>query len=116
MNPQIRVEVRQNRIPKVTREMETQIVELIDKAAFDISAHAKTKVPVDTGALKNSIAVTPGEDRFSRYVIAPKFYAPYVEFGTRKMAPRPYLGPAVATVQPVLISALRQLGLRVGKK
>lgn len=46
----------------------------------------------DTGRLRNSIThVTDGE---YVYIGTNVEYAPYVEFGTSKMAPRPYLKPA----------------------
>ena len=37
----------------------TMIETLVDKAAYDIEAGAKINAPVDTGALRSSINVTP---------------------------------------------------------
>ena len=56
--------------------------------AFDIC-------PVDTGRLQNSIThvVAPGEKAV--YVGTNVEYAPYVELGTRRQDPQPYLKPAV---------------------
>ena len=56
--------------------------------------HAKAKVPVDTGTLKSSIAVGSVTDT-EAVLVASTDYAAYVEFGTRRMAARPYMRPAV---------------------
>jgi HK97 gp10 family phage protein len=56
--------------------------------------YAKAKVPVDTGNLKNAIAVGSVSDT-QAVLVASTNYAAYVEFGTRRMAARPYMRPAV---------------------
>lgn len=56
--------------------------------------YAKALCPVDTSNLRNSIA--NDDDGESTVVIGTNVeYAPYVEYGTSKMAERPYLRPAV---------------------
>lgn len=68
----------------------------IGKTAADITADAKSYVPVDTGNLKNSI----GYDTFNTggemgAEIGPTAgYGMHVEMGTSRMAPQPYLAPA----------------------
>ena len=37
----------------------TAVEAVVDKAAFDVEAGAKMRAPVDTGALRSSIHVTP---------------------------------------------------------
>lgn len=54
----------------------------IEASAFDIRNEAVTTVPVDTGILKGSIKVVPGEHRFHKIIEAGAHYAPYIEFGT----------------------------------
>jgi len=54
----------------------------IEASAFDIRSQAVTTVPVDTGILKGSIKVVPGEHRFHKIIEAGAHYAPYIEFGT----------------------------------
>jgi hypothetical protein len=84
--------------------------------ASKIGAQGKGSCPVDEGRLRNSIMwktadkeggfndqsgdlasekinVVPKE--YEAYVGTRVRYAPYVEFGTRQMAPQPYLRPAI---------------------
>lgn len=72
-----------------------------------VQTRAQTLVPVDTGNLKTGIKIQK-TDPYSWAVSASsmegddpkgvgkneKEYAGYVEFGTRKMGPRPYMRPA----------------------
>lgn len=81
-----------------------------------VATQAKLLAPVDKGALRNSIHwKTPeneggfndssGEKATRKVSLEPKknggfvgsglFYAPYIEFGTRRMKAQPYLIPAV---------------------
>lgn len=55
-------------------------------------AYAKQACPVDTGRLRNSISHDADEE--AAYIGTNVEYAPYVELGTSRMAPRPYLRPA----------------------
>lgn len=85
--------------------------------AIEITANAKALAPVDEGQLRNSIQYLvsdgrkgglndgPGKkaDEMSTQlksgeaaVMASADYSIYVELGTRKMAPQPYIRPAVA--------------------
>jgi len=83
--------------------------ELSSKTTLDLAeaivAKAKEKVPVRTGALKESIRVEHGESGSavlgSAHVVAggeKVVYATYVEMGTRKMAAQPYLRPSAEEV------------------
>lgn len=59
-----------------------------------VEAYAKMVVPVDTGALKNSIMVD--EVTPTQATIAPHTeYAAAVEFGTSRQAAQPYMRPAI---------------------
>lgn len=55
--------------------------------------YAKLRTPVDTGRLRSSVSHAVSGD--SAYIGTNVEYAPYVEMGTVKMAPRPYIKPAV---------------------
>ncbi len=85
-------------------EINGKIDEAFKKAAFDIEAKAKEKAPVDTGALMNAIAAEgEGHDWI---VVSPAEYSIYQELGTRFMAARPFLVPALEEVAPSLRFAL----------
>ena len=74
-----------------------------------ITATAKSLAPVDTARLKNSIQYKTSEQsgcgegvlnvfpkKGEGYVGSNVKYAIYLEFGTRKMKPQPFLRPAIA--------------------
>lgn len=69
----------------------------LEKIGLSAEGYAKREITkqkaVDTGRLRNSISHdTDGKDV---YIGSNVEYAPYVEMGTKKMAARPYLKPAV---------------------
>lgn len=97
-----------NRLPELRGQLRQRASQVVRKAAFDIEARAKQVVPVRTGNLKNSIQTTMESD-LTAVVGTAVEYAPYVELGTRKMAPRPYLGPAAEAVRPSFEAAMRSL-------
>lgn len=80
----------------------------LDLSSKRIERMAKTKAPVDTGALKNTI-FSAQAGSLTYKVTAPQHYAIYVEKGTRKMRAQPYLKPALDAERPKLISNLRKL-------
>lgn len=84
----------------------------VRKTALDIQADAQAIVPVDTGNLKSSIGVdVAGDGRFGvvEAEIGPTAsYGAYVEYGTSRMAPQPYMGPAFDRRAPDLERTLGQ--------
>lgn len=85
---------------------------VVKKSAKDVERIAKAFVPVDTGALKNSISSAVGAGfGVMHATIGPTMeYAPYVEYGTRRMAQRAFMGPALDRVSPGFVSAMEQVG------
>lgn len=71
---------------------------VVRKTAADIERDAKVFAPVDTGNLRNSIGVDLHGDGRSPAIsaeIGPTAnYGAFVEFGTSRMAPQAYMGPA----------------------
>lgn len=88
---------------------------VVQKATADIKRDAQIAAPVDTGTLRNSIgyrttisaAATEGE------VGPTASYGAYVEDGTSRMAPQPYMGPAFDRNAPLFIAAMEALGAEV---
>lgn len=82
--------------------------QVVSKTAFDIEAHAKILVPVDTGFLKSSIQVRRISDLESLVTVGAE-YGIYVELGTRFQAAQPYLAPAVTASRHAFESAMNQV-------
>jgi|SRR6185295_18409051 len=85
----------------------------IRKTASDIEGTAKTLAPVDTGNLRNSIGISYGGDQILvlQAEIGPTAdYGAFVEFGTSRMAPQAYMGPALDRHSHELDTALASLG------
>lgn len=92
---------------KLSPELKRKISQQVAKSALNIQKGAKERCPVDTGALRNSITV----DFYGQMSaeIAPHMpYAPYVEFGTRKMKAQPYLFPAFEEERPKYEAGLKK--------
>jgi HK97 gp10 family phage protein len=71
------------------------------RKAVTVEGAAKRLCPVDTGRLRASISHRLGEDAESLFadVGTAVEYAPHVEFGTERMAARPYLRPALDAIR-----------------
>lgn len=97
----ITVEFRSNLdIEKAFAVIRSKILRALREAAVTGYAEALHRVPVRTGLLKSSITLSPST---FQYVISAgwptkekgkPYYAPFVEWGTRRMAPRPFMRPA----------------------
>jgi len=110
-------------------------------AAKSIADDAKTRVPVRTGLLRKSIGVVKAKKRNTPeghtifYVLPRKkvrwsktvsvggrrgkmkvtqwaFYAHFVEFGTKKMKPIPYMGPAYKASARSSVEAFKRYASR----
>jgi HK97 gp10 family phage protein len=84
-----------NRIPQLIAAVEansrTRVVEHANKIASD----ARARAPVQTGFLRSSIhveSVTAGKEA---QIVVGADYGRFVEYGTYKMAARPFLIPAL---------------------
>jgi HK97 gp10 family phage protein len=86
--------------------MRSNIEEILCAGAQRVCESAKEQCPVDTGALRNSIKTVSSEGRAQ--VRADADYAAYVEFGTSKMAPQPYLVPALIENSASVLEAMAQ--------
>lgn len=83
---------------------------VVSKVAHEIEATGKELCPVDTGATRNSIYTSV---EGANAAIGPTTsYAPYVEFGTSRMAPEAFMGPALDRHGHELVDGLSQLAGR----
>ena len=115
------IQVKFNHIPNLTDSMRANAIEAVAKAAFDIEAHAKTLVPVDTGTLKNSIQRTIDDGGLAATIpagdgstppgstTASAEYGLYVEYGTKYSRAQPFMRPAAEKVRPAFIEVMRRV-------
>ena len=87
-----------------------KLVDALNKAGADTQADAKTLAPVDTGNLRATITRTPASGVLpSTEVGAEANYGIFVEMGTSRMAPQPYLAPAADRHSEALVQAVQQI-------
>lgn len=88
------------------------VVTATAKATIDTASGARELAPVDTGNLRASITTETGADGTAIYgqVEAGANYAAYVEHGTSRMAPQPYMSPSFEKNSAKWLEALAQLG------
>ena len=102
------------------RQLEDKYVKAVEIAARHVETKAKSKVPVDTGATKNSINARPAEavgvfGAVTAWRVGPTTeYAPFLEYGTVHMKARPFLIPALESEAPRLQEAIRQINNELG--
>lgn len=89
------------------RSLEPRAQQILNKATFDVEAGAKTRAPVRTGFMKNSIRSVIG--RLKNYVVVGAEYGIHVEFGTRRQRAQPFLIPALEAVRPKFLAAWKKL-------
>ena len=111
---QMDVEVRVELDPR-WRQLEDKYAKAVEIAARHVETKAKNKVPVDTGATKNSINSNPASatglfGTVPAWRVGPTTeYAPFLEFGTVYMKERPFLIPALESESPKLMEAIKQI-------
>jgi len=100
------------------------LAEALDEIAEKIRDDAKSFVPVDTGALRKSIRVEKKGKLEVRVaaggggVINPRTgrevdYAGYVEFGTSRASPQPYMQPALEKNRDEILRVVKEKVLEV---
>lgn len=88
------VEVRADNREAIANAIDRALVAALEEVGLVAEGYAKRACPVDTGRLRNSI--TNIVDEGTRHVVIGTNveYAPYVELGTRRQKPQPFLKPA----------------------
>jgi HK97 gp10 family phage protein len=97
-----------SRIPQLTGDLRKRASALVRKTALDVERRAKILAPVDTGTLQRSIQTAFDSD-LSAVVFVGASYGIHLEFGTRRMSPRPFLGPAFEETAPEFAAGLKEL-------
>lgn len=93
---------------KASAHTVTAAAKVVRKTALDIERDAKALVPVDTGNLMNSITTTR-TGVLSAEIGPTANYGSFVEWGTARMAPQPYMGPATDRNEQPFIRAVEDL-------
>ena len=92
----------------ILKALGSALEKALEELGFEAEKNAKIEITravydtpergyIRTGNLRNSIS--HDHDGSSAYVGTNVEYAPYVELGTSRMRPRPYLKPAIETYQ-----------------
>jgi HK97 gp10 family phage protein len=90
---------------------------VLRKTTLDVEADAKRRVAVDTGNLKSSIGHSDlrsvGQSGTLESEVGPTAdYGVYLELGTSRAAPQPFLGPALDKHAPAFERAMEILAER----
>lgn len=90
------LEIREDNAQRIADAIDQALAKALEEVGLVAEGYAKKACPVDTGRLRNSIThqVRPSEK--SVYIGTNVEYAPYVELGTSRMEPQPFLRPAAA--------------------
>ena len=108
---------------EITKDMAKELGNEFYSVAGKIMISAKNKVPRATSRLSQSIRRRRPRDRFKpeAYVFAGNrkegiYWHGFVEYGTAKMAARPYLRPAMDGSRSAIVSGATRGGRKVIKK
>lgn len=93
---------------KFSTNLDSDLLIALDACGALVETQASLLSPVDTGLLRKSIThrVLKTASGGTAEVGTNVEYAPYQEFGTVKMAPQPFLTPALNEEKPRVISIL----------
>ncbi|OLT24415.1 hypothetical protein BJF79_13820 [Actinomadura sp. CNU-125] len=82
---------------------------VVRKVGFDTVRGAQAICPVDTGHLRSSIGVDFDPDGLGFEAGPTANYAHFVEFGTSRMSPQPYLLPVFDQQADLAVTAFGQI-------
>ncbi len=82
-----------------SQALEEEIHSIVETAGNNMVSYAQGIVPVRTGNLMASIFSDPDEENLAVTLGASADYASFVEYGTVKMRPQPFLEPAATIGQ-----------------
>lgn len=94
-----------HRLSGATAALEERMAEALASAVARAAEAARANAPVDTGALRGSIDFSARGLTARLHADAP--YAALVEYGSRRMPPRPFLRPAALAAREELLARAR---------
>lgn len=101
-------------IENASREALPLARKVIQKTAADIKRDAQAFAPVDTGNLRSSIGYETREltGSVTAEIGPTASYGAYVEFGTSRMGPHAYMGPALDRNGHLFEKAMEQVATK----
>ncbi|WP_343006737.1 HK97-gp10 family putative phage morphogenesis protein [Collinsella aerofaciens] len=102
------VEVRADNREAIANAIDRALVAALEEVGLVAEGYAKRACPVDTGRLRNSITHIVDEDGKCAVIGTNVEYAPFVELGTRRQKPQPYLKPAAEDHESTYRSIIRK--------
>lgn len=102
------LEVRADNRAQFRNAFNKALARALEEIGLAAEGYAKRMCPVDTGRLRNSITHVTRYGAKAVFIGTNVEYARYVEKGTRKQKPQPYLRPAAADHQETYRSILKR--------
>lgn len=81
----------------------------LTQSAKNVERGAKSRAPKDTGELSGAVYSATRGGRTAQ-IIAPTRYAMFNEYGTSKMAPQPFMAPALEAESAAYIASVETIG------
>lgn len=116
----VKIEILYNNLPKLSAEAHGRAHTAVDKTVHKLDEIVKGSMSpngpsspgqppaIDTGNLVNSLQIDWEHDLLALY--GPEAdYGVHLEYGTRRMAARPYMRPAAEKVRPGFLEAMKQI-------
>lgn len=108
-----KITVKRNDIPRLIDQWQDEARRTVSEFSYILEAEIKQNVVekdiIDTGALLNSVQVQRFEDDgLTSYTGPGVEYAIHHEYGTSRMAARPFVGPAVEAIRDDFIRTLKE--------
>ena len=95
MKIEMSAKIDKNNTDEIKQAVNEQLLKALETIGLVAEGYAIKKAPYKTNRLRGSITHGVSEEEKCAYIGTNVEYAPYVEYGTTKMKPRPFLKPAV---------------------
>jgi len=95
-------------IDDIPDKLQIELSRALDEAAENVRETASDMAPVRTGFLRASVVIFEVE-QWVRKISATAHYASFVEFGTIRMAAKPFMRPALHSSIPQIYALLEKV-------